>query len=198
MDDNLKNNLNSRRQELFEFIEKMVDKRIVSEEEASHDEAKVRNRNFLVAVVSIGLTFFVGASGIVMTGISENHDRDHQTLLEAKRRKLEVISSVSNAMTNMRELRDCILLECDPAPSPEKRLEFEKERLKTSYQLVKEARGAVAFFSDKFWQLGRDYIKWHDSIRDYCSPDAPSEDVWLEKQKAIEEEMKHTDIELFF
>lgn len=199
MSDNLKNDPTSANYKaIFEFVERMVDKKIASDEKAGQDEAHVRNRNFLVGVLSIGITFLVGAGGIIATGISENHDRDHQTLLAANKRKIELTSSISNAITNIRELKDLALLECQRGLTDIQRLDLEKERVRRGFELVRVVRTGKNILGDKFRLLLKDFLDWEEAIPDYCSKAAPTDAEWLEKQRAIEEEMMATDTKLFF
>jgi hypothetical protein len=145
----------------------------------------------------IAVTLATGAGGIIYKAHAENRDRDETTLREANRRKLEIIGSISGAITGMREAYETHLMYCKSGITAAKKQSLEKERIHQRFALVRVGRPMLHFFNNKFRELIRNFIQWEESIADYCATSAPSEAVWRQKQKEIEDQMVLSPPQIF-
>jgi hypothetical protein len=171
------------------FIERMVDKKIAADNESHRETTRHQSRNTIGGFLLVAVTLGVGAGGIITNGRAENQDRDEKTLRETNRRKLDIISSISGAITGMRELKDIALTYCEKGMTPEQKQSLKVDRVKRRFELVHAARPMMHFFNDNFRTLIINFLAWEESIVDYCAPSAPSEAVWQTKQKEIENQM---------
>ncbi len=180
-----------------QHIEHLVDKRIAADKENQRLDSHLRARNLLLTMMSLVVSLAVGAGAIVANGYAENQDRDNKVIRDGNKRKWEIINGISSAITSIREGKEIAELYCGSTLTTEKRLELEMDRIKRQYELVNKGRPMVYFFSDNFRVLLKNFLEWDSSIKDYCSPSAPSEEEWKEKQKEIEMEMVKSPVTIF-
>lgn len=182
---------------VFSKVERLLDKKIAADSESHRETMRISLKSARGGYLALSVTLGIGVAGLFTTTYLENRDRDDQVLREANQRKLEIISSISGAITSMRELKDLALISCGKELTKEKREEIKEERIKREFELVKASRPKLHFFSDNFRNLIRNFLSWHDTINDYCDPSAPSEEEWRKKQKEIEDEMVLAPTKLF-
>ncbi len=180
-----------------QFVERMVDKKIASDDESHRENSRNQSRNSLAGILLVAVTLAVGAGGIIANGYAENRDRDHQALVEANARKLEIISAISGAITGIRELRSLAMLYCNENKTNQEIKNLNIERIKRRYELIKSTRPRLHFFNEKFRLLIQDFITWEKSVVNYCDPAAPNEMEWREKQRAIEAQMVLSPAQIF-
>lgn len=170
-------------------LNRMLDRKLVSDD--THQKA-ILSSNFKSAVggyLAVAITLGVGAGGIIMDTYLKNRDRDDQALQQANQRKLKIIIDISNAMTSMRELYEITRLSCHKTLSNEEKEKIQKDRITTGYNLVKASRPVLHYFNERFRLLLVNFLKWEESISNYCDKNAPAETEWRKRQKEIEDEM---------
>lgn len=180
-----------------QFVERMLEKKTAADAEAHEEMARHQARNTWAGILLVVVTLGVGAGGIIYKAIAENRDRNAETLRQANKRKLEIISNISGAMSSMRELKDINLTYCDHKISAEQKQNFKVDRVKRRFELVRAGRPRLHFFSENFRTLLIEFLKWEELITDYCDPAAPSEEIWRKKQKEIETEMVRSPAQIF-
>lgn len=179
------------------FIEYIVDKRAAADAEAHRELARHQARNTWAGIALVVVTLAVGAGGLIYKAHAENRDRDAETMREANRRKLEIISGISGAITGMRELKDMVLTYCDKGITPEQKQKILLDKIQRRFELIRAARPRLHFFSENFRTLLINFLTWEEPITNYCDPSAPSEAEWQKKQKEIEDEMVLSPSQIF-
>lgn len=182
--------------EACQFIERMVDKRLASEDAAQHEALRSRTRSLTIATLSLAVSVVIGAGGILLNGYLENRDRDDQVLREANQKKLKIINDISGAVTLIREGKDITAASCKRGLTEEQRLGLKIDKIKRQYFLLQHARPMLHYFSQDFRQLIIEFLAW-DERQDYCSKDLPGDKEWQTKQLQIEQEMVNAPVSLF-
>lgn len=182
--------------EACEFIERMVDKRLASDDRAQREGLHSRSRSLVIATLSLAVSLTVGAAGILFNGYLENRDRDDQVVREANQKKLKVIDEISSAITAIREGKDIAAASCKKTLSDDERLALKIDKIKRQYLLIQRARPMLHYFSDNFRQLIISFVDWDVAI-DYCAKNMPDQEEWQSKQRQIEEEMIRAPVYLF-
>ncbi len=177
--------------------ERLLDKKIASDNESQKITNKLQTRTTIGGYLALVVTLGVGAAGIAADAYLKNQDRDDQTLRQAGQRKMEIIAKVSNAITAMRELQERTRLYCAYHTTALDRINNKDERLKRAFAILEAVRPTVHFFNDDFRTLLLNFLKWEESIPDYCDKNAPPESEWRKKQKEIEDQMILSPVEIF-
>lgn len=185
-------------EKLLGDADRMLDKKIASDNESQKITNRLQSRTTIGGYLALAVTIGVGAAGIMADAYMKNQDRDDQTLRQATQRKMQIISDVSNAITGMREYQELRLLSCNVPLDSAEALKIKQEKLKRDFALVQVLRPVYHHFDEKFRSLMIDFVMWDYGIKDYCDKNAPSETVWKQKQKEIEDHMLLSPIEKFF
>ncbi len=161
-----------------------------------HDDIFLSSREFMWTIVA--LTSSISLSIVAFTGYDlyrKNNARKAAIHSEIQRKKEEITTAVSNAITHMMELRERTLLYCEA--SKEKMLELQIERVHKRYDFLKVSQPFLysnTLFGDDYKKLIENFFDWEKSIKDYCQAGAPSKEEWEERLTKIEDTMRATPI----
>jgi|GEM_PF-6194088 len=165
---------------LYELFEAQSE----SAKKSAEKIARFQSIKFAQAIAGLVITVLLAAATFFLNDHFNRLAHEREVSREEVRQKLAKLNAISDALTDVREVKDEALLRCETEQYNKK--EIELKRLVARTNLIKSVRNADFFFGDDVYKEVTDFVNWERSFTDYCSKNLPSDSIWREKHKAIE------------
>ncbi len=123
-------------------------------------------------------------SGFLLTKYFEENRHKREDIQAEIQRKLNKLEEISIALTELRKVKDDVLIDCG-TNFIDKR-DIEHKRFAARINVVKAFRNADFYFGDDVLKAADSFTKWETALKDYCSNDLPNDLEWRERHKKIE------------
>jgi hypothetical protein len=155
---------------------------------ASEKAAKQSSQKLQHAFAGLAISILIAASGFFLTKYFEENRRKQEDVQAEIERKLKKLDDISAALTDVRKVKDDVLIDCGTKFYNER--DIEHKRLDARANLVKIIRNSGFYFSEEVHKKVISFIKWESAFKDYCSKDLPNDLVWRAKHREIDTLMR--------
>lgn len=129
-----------------------------------------------------------GLFGYFLKANSEAEDRRASALTQVINEKKDWLRRINNAILELRKIRADIILNCK---NKDPQAQY-KTRLDARYELIRSYAGIAEIFGIEIANTLDELVRFDDSIKNICSPEAPGDDAWLAFAKKANQQMRES------
>lgn len=150
-----------------------------------------KNETIFKVLKGLGITIAL-VSGVFGYLIKANSERDHrraEAIHKIIAEKKQWALRVNKELMGVRRVRFLIKHDCEHNKIPSS-YEQKLKRVLARAKLVEAFTGIYETYDDELYDLFVNFTKFDENVADVCAKDAPSDDVWRNFQRQINQKMR--------